>query len=156
MIYASRIVWESQMQDTLRIGRLRFAAGSAPSQPPLEIECPNVTILVGPNSAGKSQTLREIEAHCSGLEAPSALLEKIEITMPQDGEAVDRMMKIYQTEAPQGKECSPEISGSFAPAREITSKNSEFRYQKQVSLIGITMETLTLFVSISSDSLQRA
>lgn len=128
MIYASRIVWESQMQDTLRIGRLRFAAGSAPSQPPLEIECPNVTILVGPNSAGKSQTLREIEAHCSGLEAPSALLEKIEITMPQDGEAVDRMMKIYQTEAPQGQGMQPGNIWFFRPR----SRNNEQELRIQI------------------------
>ncbi len=118
------------MQDTLRIERLRFVAGSAPDQPPLEIECPNVTILVGPNSAGKSQTLREIEAYCSGLEAPSVLLDQIEIAMPQDGEAIDRMMMAYRTEAPQGQGVQPGYLWFFRPR----SRNNEQELRTQLPI----------------------
>ncbi|UXC90618.1 hypothetical protein EGM87_16570 [Sphingobium sp. RSMS] len=116
------------MKDTLRIERLRFVAGSAPDQPPLEIECPNVTILVGPNSAGKSQTLREIEAYCSGLEVSSVLLDQIEIAMPQNGEAIDRMMMVYRTEAPQGQGVQPGILWFFRPR----SRNNEQELRTQI------------------------
>ena len=54
------------MAERLKIQKIKFRAGSVPGAPGLEIEPPIVTVLVGPNNAGKSQTLRELEEWCQG------------------------------------------------------------------------------------------
>ena len=46
------------------IEALQLKLGSAPGQPPVQVEHPAVTIFVGPNNSGKSHVLREILSAC--------------------------------------------------------------------------------------------
>ncbi|ENQ7718315.1 ATP-dependent nuclease [Bombella apis] len=90
------------MKDVLKVARLTFKAGSAPGQLPLAIDCPNVTILVGPNNAGKSRTLREIHAKCANKEIDSyQLLDSIELSLP-DRKGIAAMMKMFEIATPPG------------------------------------------------------
>lgn len=53
---------------SIYLEKVSFVAGHKPDAEPLELLPGTVTILVGPNNSGKSQTLRDIEALCLGNE----------------------------------------------------------------------------------------
>lgn len=96
------------MKDVLRITKLTFKAGSAPGQPPLSIDCPNVTVLVGPNNAGKSRTLREIHTKCTNKEIDRyLLLESIDLSLP-DRKGIAAMMKMFEIATPPGNTTVPD------------------------------------------------
>lgn len=61
------------------ITHLHLKSGSSAGQPPLTVETPpSVTIFVGPNNSGKTQTLREIIAVCnSGSAGASLVVDKL-------------------------------------------------------------------------------
>ncbi|TPK42289.1 MULTISPECIES: AAA family ATPase [unclassified Mesorhizobium] len=90
------------MKNVLKVAKLTFKAGPAPGQLPLSIDCPNVTVLVGPNNAGKSRTLREIYAKCANNEIDSyQLLDSVDLTLP-DREGIAAMMKMFEIGTPPG------------------------------------------------------
>jgi len=68
-------------RSSLRITEIVFRAGASPSAHPLRLAVGNVTILVGPNNAGKSSALREIEYACTRIPVPSPTPPKT--TSPQ-------------------------------------------------------------------------
>lgn len=62
------------------ITHLQLRLGSSLGQPPLSVEtAPSVTIFVGPNNSGKSQTLREIFSFCQSgtVNFASRIVEKL-------------------------------------------------------------------------------
>ncbi|HEY4722363.1 MAG TPA: AAA family ATPase [Anaerolineae bacterium] len=61
----------------IRTIRLKF--GSAPGQAPVQLDVAPVTVFVGPNNAGKSKVLQEINRNCtSGVPHPSdVILESV-------------------------------------------------------------------------------
>jgi ABC-type cobalamin/Fe3+-siderophores transport system ATPase subunit len=81
----------------LGLRRLRFRVGSKPDQPPLQVDCPHVTVLVGPNNAGKSQTLREIEEFCCSLQPPSTVLEAVNVQIPNNSTTIIEMMEVFRS-----------------------------------------------------------
>lgn len=90
------------MKKDLKVAKLTFRAGPAPGQPPLSIDCPNVTVLVGPNNAGKSRTLREIHAKCVNKQIDKyQLLESVVLSLP-DREGITAMMKNFEIATPEG------------------------------------------------------
>ncbi|MFS2150945.1 ATP-dependent nuclease [Rhizobium sp. Rhizsp42] len=90
------------MKDVLKVAKLTFKAGPAPGQPPLTIDCPNVTVLVGPNNAGKSRTLREIHAKCANKEIDKyQLIDSVDLSLP-DREGIAAMMKMFEIATPPG------------------------------------------------------
>ncbi|WP_298332334.1 ATP-dependent endonuclease [Asticcacaulis sp.] len=95
------------MPNKLKITQIQFKVGTDWDNNPLKLECNNVTILVGPNNSGKSQTLREIEGRCSGGNIQSFLLDDVQISMPETAESIDEMMQIFRSEAREGQATSP-------------------------------------------------
>lgn len=53
-IYAS-FLW---LYMTLRVSSIEFGMGMDPKSPNLKVEPKNVTVVVGPNNSGKTETLR--------------------------------------------------------------------------------------------------
>ncbi len=85
------------MGHNLKLKSLRFRAGARSTSPPLEILCPNVIVLIGPNNAGKSQTLRDIEAEFAdpNAEPSRTVVESLELDMPDTAEAILDMMRLF-------------------------------------------------------------
>lgn len=73
------------------IEAIKLKFGSAPGQAPVQLDVAPVTVFVGPNNAGKSKVLREINHRCtSGITHPSDVIldevtysELLEADIPQ-------------------------------------------------------------------------
>ena len=91
------------MLGRLKIQKLQFKAGSTASAEPLEIDCPSVTILVGPNNSGKSQTLREIEEWCRGRNPQFKVMEHISILWPADLNEFEAMLHLCEADPPENQ-----------------------------------------------------
>lgn len=93
----------SQMANDLKLKSIKFKAGSSVGQSPLVIDCPNVTVLIGPNNSGKSQTLREIEADCISANTGSSLvIDGLEIEMPTDAGKMLALLDPFDRGTPPG------------------------------------------------------
>ena len=95
------------MTQQLKIQRLKFRAGGTATAGPLEIDTPNVTVLVGPNNAGKSATLREIELWCRGQTAEFLLIDEIELLLPDTFDDLMAMLDEHVTDPPEGEIADP-------------------------------------------------
>ena len=96
------------MTQQLKIQHLKFRAGGTATGSPLEVDTPNVTVLVGPNNAGKSATLREIERWCQGQSGESLLVDEIELLLPDTFEDLMAMLDDHVTDPPEGEIADPE------------------------------------------------
>lgn len=80
---------------------LKFGASSAHAK--LELEPTGITLFVGPNNAGKSLVLREIEKYCaSEQKLGNLVLDSIEFSFP-DLETILKDLKARKTEPNQGE-----------------------------------------------------
>src|SRR5215207_10162507 len=78
------------MAGTLRLTHMNFYAGPSPGAEALEIEPSTVVVLIGPNNAGKSLALREIDLWSSGKDHERKVVESVGVDFPTDFEtAVD-------------------------------------------------------------------
>ena len=104
------------MTQQLKIKRLKFRAGGTATGSPLEVDTPNVTVLVGPNNAGKSATLREIERWCQGQPGEFLLVDEIELLLPGTFEDLMGMLAEHLTDPPEGEVRDPEKLWVARPA----------------------------------------
>lgn len=90
-----------RMGHNLKLKSLRFKAGASPTAAPLEITCPNVVVLIGPNNAGKSQVLRDIESEFGEVNtAPSRIvIQSLEIDMPNAADEITEQMALYDADS---------------------------------------------------------
>jgi hypothetical protein len=72
----------ADMPGTLRLTSLLFQAGSQPGSPSLEIVPSTVVVLIGPNNAGKSLALREIEMWCIGENRDRRVVDSVSVDFP--------------------------------------------------------------------------
>ena len=110
------------MVESLKITRIGFHAGSAPGRPALDVETPNVTVLVGPNNSGKSQALREIEIWCQGQEPETVVIDGIHLNLPDQYDDLLAMLEPHKTAPPRGHS---EERGYFWIARPIIREGEE-------------------------------
>ena len=116
------------MPAKLKLAKLKFAAGGSGAAQPLEIDCPPVTILVGPNNAGKSLTLREIEAWVSGQDVQLRVLDTIVLETPSTFAELMELLRPFRAERVEDQETR---LGHFWLTRPIT-RGSEQRQMAQV------------------------
>lgn len=115
------------MAERLQIQRLKFKTGSVPGAPQLDVQTPHVTVLVGPNNAGKSQTLRELEAWCQGKNPEFLLLDEIELALPDTADEVRSMLEIHRADPPPNQIAQPD---HFWIARPIVRQGEEALHQQ--------------------------
>ena len=104
------------MTQQLKIQRLKFRAGGTAVATPLEVDTPNVTVLVGPNNAGKSATLREIELRCQGQKGEFRLLDHVEVLLPDTFGDLVAMLDEHLTDPPEGEIPNPDTLWISRPA----------------------------------------
>src|SRR2546425_683338 len=95
------------MPGTLRLTSIKFHAGPGPSGAPLEVHPGTVMIFVGPNNAGKSLALREIENWCFGQETPRKVISLIDVDFPEDTETAERLLSDLETGPPPNQAAVP-------------------------------------------------
>ncbi len=78
------------------IEKLSFIAGHKIDSDPLEFSPGSITILVGPNNSGKSQSLREIEDLCKGSKALTRLVRSVEVTHLQNQNDIETLLNPYE------------------------------------------------------------
>lgn len=104
------------MTQQLKIRRLKFRAGGTTSDNPLDVDTPNVTVLVGPNNAGKSATLREIERWCQGQKGEFLLVDEIDLLLPDTFDDLMAMLAEHVTDPPEGEIPDPETMWISRPS----------------------------------------
>lgn len=82
---------------SLRISEIRFAAGPSKNNPALSVQPKNVTILVGPNNSGKSQTLREINSRTDPPELK--VLSEIHMYVPSEDSDINELFLQFKSMA---------------------------------------------------------
>lgn len=83
----------------MRIKKLAFAAGEdSGSKDNLVVEPPTVTILVGPNNAGKSQCIREIYDWMRGAPCEFKVLKDINLSYPSNATPLVDLIRQFQVE----------------------------------------------------------
>ena len=60
----------------------------APGGPPLRIPLTSCTIFVGPNNAGKSLVLRELESYFIPGDSPRQIVQSVTVAVPTREEAI--------------------------------------------------------------------
>jgi hypothetical protein len=70
-------------------------------------------VLVGPNNAGKSTVLKEVEEWCSGLDSPRRVLDSLEAEFPPDVAAAMAILEPFKADPPEGSAASPEHEWLF-------------------------------------------
>lgn len=96
------------MKGTLRLSKLQFRAGAAPGETPLVLSPGTVTIFVGPNNAGKSLSLREIEAWCLGKDVDRKVIESVEAEFEDDPRIAEELLREFETDPPPPQTTAPE------------------------------------------------
>ncbi|MDE0436453.1 MAG: AAA family ATPase [Bryobacterales bacterium] len=104
------------MAQDLRIKRVIFRASGGSDGEPLNIETPNVTVLVGPNNSGKSLSLREIEALCQGNSDKCLLIKKIDLVLPQSFDELMAMLARHIADPPENHRARPDFFWLARPA----------------------------------------
>lgn len=84
----------------INIDKLTFSAGPRPEGEELEISLPGVTLLVGPNHSGKSQTLEEIENWARDHNFPGPVLDEVDISYPDN---LDTVLDVLEPLMPHEK-----------------------------------------------------
>lgn len=115
------------MAEKLNIQRISFKAGSVPGAPELDVLCPNVTVLVGPNNSGKSQTLRELEAWCQGKNPKLQVISSIELEWPDTYDDLASMLKPHHANPPPDQMAQ---AGHFWIGRPIIRQGEEELHQQ--------------------------
>lgn len=89
-----------QRVDSLRLSRIVFRFGASPSDPPLEVGLKRITILVGPNNSGKTQTLRDIETWSLAKSSTDSMrvLSRIDHQLPDDPSEMQALLTDFRTE----------------------------------------------------------
>lgn len=114
--------------EKIRLSGITFKAGAKPRGAGLEIECSDVTVLVGPNNSGKSRTLIEIDALCSGTDLNElSLIQNVKLDRPTTADAILDSIKIFERAASPGEAASPNHIFLFRPA--IRAGESELNFQ---------------------------
>ena len=116
------------MVDKLNIERLVFAAGSNPGAEPLKLDLPNVTVLVGPNNSGKSQTLREIEAKCLGSNEQPKVVADVQIRWPDTEDDLMSMLGSLETEAPQNQTTQADYMWVGRPTIRSDERSAHYQF----------------------------
>ena len=62
----------------------------------LDIELGNVTLIVGPNSSGKSQILRDIDSWLVSDRHRMKLLDSIDLVFPEDKDQMEMLLKPFE------------------------------------------------------------
>lgn len=115
------------MTDRLKISRVKFCSGSVPTSEPLEVECPSVMILVGPNNSGKSRTLVEIESHCTTVDVGKKILvQEVSIDVPETSDGIMSLLKPFRANAPEG---SGTAANHFWLRRPVAMSDTELQVQ---------------------------
>ena len=115
------------MAERLQIKSIRFKSGSALGQPALDIKTPNITVLVGPNNAGKSQTLRELEICCQGQKQEFKLISEVDLILPDTAAELISMLKLHKAEPPEGQILQP---GHFWISRPVVRRGEQALYEQ--------------------------
>jgi len=84
------------MVGMLQISSLRFRAGSAKGEPPLETRPSGVVVLVGPNNSGKSLALREIEQWCNAENLDHRVVDSMAVRFPTAPEEALRLARRFR------------------------------------------------------------
>ncbi len=96
------------MSGTFRITNLRFTAGSRVGASPLSINPSGTTIVVGPNNAGKSRLLREIEWWCRGEGRDLKVLSSMSVDFPSDAMTLERYIRRFEVQPTSAEHVSPD------------------------------------------------
>ena len=115
------------MTSTLKINRILFKASSTPASSPLDVEVPNVTVLVGPNNSGKSQALREIEEWCHGKKTDSLVIAHIDLDFPNSFDQLLSALSTFETSPPEDR---PTSANTFWVARPAIRADEESIYEE--------------------------
>lgn len=94
--------------------RARITAISSTGGDRVETSESGVTCIVGGNNAGKSQTLRDIQALLWDVEAPSVVLRKLEVSKPILSSSHDIEQFLRASGSPQG-EPTPGFPQAYTP-----------------------------------------
>lgn len=84
---------------SIKIKKLSFVAGPKPNSDPLEFSSGTLTLLVGPNNSGKSQTLREIENLCTEKINSGKILQSLELEYPKDNEEIKKLLEVFEIQS---------------------------------------------------------
>lgn len=85
------------MAEPLTLTKIHFIAGARPDATPLSIEGSRVIVLVGPNNAGKSMALRELEGWASGTDSERLVIKDAEVHWPNLEESLNLMSPFEAT-----------------------------------------------------------
>lgn len=81
------------MAGSLRILKVRFAAGSKVGAPVLEVSPGTALILVGPNNSGKSLALQEMDRWCQAQETSHLVIGSLEVDFPTDPNQAEQLLR---------------------------------------------------------------
>jgi len=92
----------------LRVGKVKFKASGKSiavddvddSNQGLSIEPGAITILIGPNNSGKSQTIRELYSHLIGTDIDRKILSDVVLEYPQDDEFMKSLVLRFKAKNP--------------------------------------------------------
>jgi ABC-type cobalamin/Fe3+-siderophores transport system ATPase subunit len=101
--------------------KILFKAGSSASQPPLAFDLePSVTIFVGPNNAGKTTALAELQSSLRP-QARGTIIDRVEI-QPMNADALDAFISKYSSLTQKDELQIPTEGGlSVATGKAITN-----------------------------------
>ena len=125
----------------IRLSGIDFKAGPRPNDDGLRIDCSNITILVGPNNSGKSRTLVEIEALCSGSDiAELNVVRDIHLSRPDTAEDILDAVKIFERPPNPGE--SVGANGIFLFRPGVRAGENDINFQIDRNSYGIWLSHL--------------
>jgi energy-coupling factor transporter ATP-binding protein EcfA2 len=90
------------MTEPLTIRTIAFQAGPTPGSRPLEVPASRVVVLVGPNNAGKSAALREVEGLAVGGDPVRKVVDRIDVNWPESLEVALDLLDVHRAPTPEG------------------------------------------------------
>src|SRR3989442_13374509 len=90
-------------------------------------------IFVGPNNAGKSLALREIENWCFGQDSQRKVVDSIEIDFPDDPEDAEQLARKFEMPPPDDQASTP---GHFWLGQHT------FRHEQPVRRLQVNIDQL--------------
>jgi hypothetical protein len=134
------------MSGTLRLTNLKFRAGPGPGKTPLEISLGTVLIFVGPNNAGKSLALREIETWCLGADSVTKVIDTPEIDFPTDPAIAEQLLREFEALWPEGQPPQPD---------SIFISQHAFREGQQIFQEYVSLDNLRRTIAVGQTNLLR-
>lgn len=134
------------MVGTLRITKIKFRAGGRPGSLPTEVQPGSVSVLVGPNNAGKSIALQELEMWGRGIQVSTVVIESAEIDFPADPEEAEQLLRVFESSSPDG----------VAHPNVFYVLHHHFRPNEATGPEPITVSNLRSFVHSRQDEMLRA